>query len=530
MDFSGEMEEDSTGMCTFEWFCSGFVFFFLLIKKIEDTTNENTATIMEEDWSNSCRDMSTQEEKCIHDRQWEKEQLKDISLRMNKVLNMLKVKIEVLNNETMQIDWLDEMQKEHQKDLEDITNSFLLTERKKAREMVDTKAEIRALRKKCKELEEELKELKTKHENEKKGHLDLSNRQDEIIQEKDRTLVEVQAAKAELEMQLNTLQQKYDKLFKDNTQLSVQMHQKESALQRQFAAKFDEMMEERREKYRTWKEESDEALAKKIESAQRTYEQQIEDFKHTIETQAQELEEFQNSCLESSRLVDKLKTELENELQKKKKQSGNNKQKRARDKVEKEMQMRQKEANSEFKRLNANQDYWPMCEKINLDLQMEIEILKQKLNIIEEQHKIESPLCPRKRRCTNSSLMETKILRSVQQENFPFRIVLIRQQDGWIGFELQNQWNRPIILKGWTLSDTCQSSTFPLPEKIFVPKETIRICLNSNKKQGNDLIWRGFHIKTDEKNELWVEDKLNSRHKIATFAIPISSGQFVLKD
>jgi len=93
------------------------------------------------------------------------------------------------------------------------------------------------------------------------------------------------------------------------------------------------------------------------------------------------------------------------------------------------------------------------------------------LDDFEQQHKIESPVRPKKRRRTDSSLMEPKLLKSVQgpiiesHNTFPLDCITQQFEGNWKGFELQNQWNQPITVKGWYLSDTNQTSRLPLPEK-----------------------------------------------------------------
>jgi len=184
-------------------------------------------------------------------------------------------------------------------------------------------------------------------------------------------------------------------------------------------------------------------------------------------------------------------------------------------------------------------DYRQMCnehfslEKMNLDLRTEIEALKKKLDEFEEQHKIESPVRPKKRRRTDSSLVEPKLLKSVQgpmidsQKEFPLNCITEQFEGSWKGFELQNRWNKPIILKGWTLSDTTKTSSLPLPEKKIDPGEIIRVCLNEKKKEESDLVWKGLKFKKGDKHELWVNDNLGFRHKITAVTLPTNSAGFV---
>jgi len=239
---------------------------------------------------------------------------------------------------------------------------------------------------------------------------------------------------------------------------------------------------------------------------------------------------LQNDLLKASQERDQTKRDLEKE-------------KPLREAAENELKKHKEQAKDEIKRVKdkgeqVQKDYRQMCddyfalEKINLDLRAEIQALKQKLDTFEEQHKIQSPVRPTKRRRTDSSLMEPKVLKSVQgpliesQSTFPLDCILWQYEGDWTGFELQNQWTKPIILKGWFLSDVGQSSRLSLPEKRLNPKEIIRVCLTESKKDATDLVWKGLKIKKGDRHELWVEDNLGLRHKIASVSVPVANSGF----
>jgi len=205
---------------------------------------------------------------------------------------------------------------------------------------------------------------------------------------------------------------------------------------------------------------------------------------------------------------------LENELKKQKDQ--------AKDEL-KQVKDKDEQLLKEYNKISG--DYFDL-RKLNIDMRAEIQALKQKLDAFEERHKIESPVGRKKRRRTDPTLMEPKVLKAVEgqlindQGCFPLDCKTRQYEGDWTGFELENAWTIPIILRGWSLTDANQTSILPLPERRLNPRDIIRVCFTPLTKEANDLVWKDLKLKAGEQQELWVEDNLGSRHRITVIPIP----------
>lgn len=463
----------------------------------------------------------------IQDRLWEKEQLQEINLRVDNIFNVFGAKIgEKKDNHFPGLDEnvLSEFRDQQNKAMKDLSDNFLNKEAKKAKELADAKAEIRALQEKCEEMGKDLKDLGLKNDKLKKDNTNLKNEKDDAIREKDKVLTESQSLKDSLEAQLQALSNENDKLLK----IKASAQDPEDELQKRFAAKLAEMLQERDDYYGQLKDQMDDTFQRQMKEMEKNNDKQMEDLKDAIDAQKKELADLQMDLSKKTQERDQATRDLEKERP-------------LREALENELKRHKENTKDEIKRVKdkadqVQKDYRQMCddyfalEKINLDLRVEIQALKQKLDKFEEQHKIESPLRAKKRRRTESSLLEPKVLKSVQgplidsQSLFPLECVMWQYEGDWTGFELQNQWNKPIILKGWFLSDIDQSSRLSLPEKKLDPSETIRVCLTETKKESTDLVWKGLKMKKGDRHELWAEDSLGLRHKIATVSVPTNPG------
>jgi len=246
-----------------------------------------------------------------------------------------------------------------------------------------------------------------------------------------------------------------------------------------------------------------------------------------MEAQKKQMEGLHNDFLKASQERDQAKRDFEKE-------------KPLREVLENEMKKQKEDLKrATDKGEQAKRDYLQMCderfalEKMNWDLQVEIQALKQKFDSFEEQHHIESPL-PKKRRRTDSTLMEPRVLKSVEgplidsNAKFPLECSSYQLEGEWAGFELRNQWLVPIVLKGWQLSDAGQSPRVSLPERRLNPNEIIRVCLSEKKKEPTDLVWNGLKIKKGEHHELWAEDSLGKRRKVAGLQVQSAGSCFVM--
>jgi len=337
-------------------------------------------------------------------------------------------------------------------------------------------------------------------------------------------LTELQNVKDTLEAQIKSLEDnKFNLPTPDQSKF-------EEHLQQQFGAKLAKALQDRENQYNHLKAQNDDMARKMMDDIRQRHEKEIQALNNDIDEQKKELAGLQNDLLKRTQERDRLKRELDNE-------------KPLRTTAEDELKKQKEHAKEELKRAKdkcdqLQKEYGQMCEdhfnleKVNLDLRTEIETLKKKLDEFEELHKIESPVRGKKRRRTDSSLLDTKALHSVQgpliasHSSFPLDCITQQFEGNWIGFELQNQWNKPISLKGWTLSDTTKAATLPLPETKLNPKDIIRVCLNENKKEPNDLVWKGLRFKKGESYDLWVDDNLGYRHKIFTVALPSQTSGF----
>jgi len=457
----------------------------------------------------------------IQDRMWEKEQLQEINMRVDNIFNVFGAKLANQGDKIVGVDdnVLTELRDQQTKAMKELSDNFLNKEAKKAKELADAKAENRGLQEKAEDLKKELEDLNLKNNNLKKENSNLKQHRDQALREKDKALTDEEALRDSFEVQLKTLQDENDHL----SRMKVGGQDPEEELQRRFAKRMAEMLQERDDLHNQLKEQMDDSFNKKMKELEKNYEQQLQDMKDGMQGQKKQLEALQNDFLRLSQERDQLKRDLEKE-------------KPLRDAIENDLKKQKEQAKEELKRVadkgeQVQKDYRQMCderfalEKMNWDLQVEIQALKQKIDSFEQQHHIESPL-HKKRRRTDSSLMDPKVLKSVEgpliasNTKFPLECSSYQFEGDWTGFELRNQWLSPIILRGWQLTDAAQSSRLSLPEKKLNPNEIIRVCLTDKKKEPTDLVWSGLKIKKGEHYELWAEDSLGKRRKVASLLVP----------
>jgi len=403
--------------------------------------------------------------KGVQDRLWEKEQLHEINLRVDNIFNVFGAKIgqKIEAGTLLDEKTLNEIREEQAKAIRDLATDFLDKIGKKTKDLTDIKASLRAEKDKVDELQSAVQDLTDKNNNLKKDAVTLKNDKNQAMRDKDKAMTELQNVKDTMDAQMKSLE--------GNRIVCppADRAEVEEKLQQQFAAKLAKALQDREEQYNQLKEQTDDMVQKLMEDTQQRHEKQVQDLNNIIDEQKKDLGAAQNDLLKRAQDKDRLKRELENE-------------KGLRETAENELKKQKEQNKDEGKRAKEKcdqlqNDYRQICdehftlEKMNLDLRTEIEALKKKLDDFEQQHKIESPVRPKKRRRTDSSLMEPKLLKSVQgpiiesHNTFPLDCITQQFEGNWKGFELQNQWNQPITVKGWYLSDTNQTSRLPLPEK-----------------------------------------------------------------
>ncbi|ETO12114.1 viral A-type inclusion protein, partial [Reticulomyxa filosa] len=414
-------------------------------------------------------------------------------------------------------------------------------------------------------LEQDLQDTNSKLNNVKKDNATLKNEKGHVLREKDRVAFcfcfffecanlaqDIQDLKYATDLRMKALEEENKALANENAQLKSGLGDSEGTLQKKYAAQLAEALEEQEENHNLFKKKMEDMYQTKLDNLENGLAKQIKDLTITVDDQTKRI------------------TDLEKDLQK----TEQEKEQALKD-LEREVffffaanpyakfrefffvfreQIKYSNKHNITKRKAKILDEKTTVEKGNIDLRNEIEKLKEKLDMFEEKYHIRSPVPSKKRRRTDSTLMvcvvkkkkegmyihmdvagevEAKVLKSVKgpiiDSNliFPLECITRQYEGDWIGFELQNQWNKPIILKGWSLTDTEQTSRLSLPEKRLNPKDIIRVCLTDNAKEQTDLLWKGLKLKKGDKHELWVEDELNFRHKLAIIPIPANTPGFV---
>jgi len=466
----------------------------------------------------------------IQDRMWEKEQLHEINLRVDNIFTVFEQSLtqKKFKEGTLNKEWLDDLRAEQTKAMKDLADNYATKDANKAQQVADLKAEIRFLEDKCAEMDTELKDLTAKNDNLKIDYMNLKNEAEKATQEKDKTLLDDQNLKDILETKIKLLEEENKRLC-DIDGIGIEGIP-QGKLSIDFNARLSELLQDRDEQYNKLKEETDKAFEQQMELVEKTYQQQLVDANDIIEKQKKDLTDLQAELLRWMQETDQAKNDFENE--KTVRELVENDLNKYKDQTKEDLKRAKDRADQAQKEHRKVSDQYFELQKMTLDLRAEIDSLKQKLDMFEEQHKIESPARPKKRRRIDSPLMEAKILKSVQgamieaHTTFPLECVTRQYEGDWIGFELQNQWSTPIVLKGWFLSDADRFARLSLPGKKLNPKEIIRVCLTENKKEPNDVLWKGLEIKKGQRHELWVEDSLGLRHKIATVPIPSTAGGF----
>ncbi|ETO14276.1 hypothetical protein RFI_23092, partial [Reticulomyxa filosa] len=106
------------------------------------------------------------------------------------------------------------------------------------------------------------------------------------------------------------------------------------------------------------------------------------------------------------------------------------------------------------------------------------------------------------------------------QSVFPLDCVTCQFEGDWVGFELQNRWNKPIVLKGWTLTNESTSSALALPTTTLRPTDVIRVCFTEKKKQPQDLVWSDITFEHNKPFEVLVEDEMGFSRSLFKLAVP----------
>ncbi|ETO36362.1 viral A-type inclusion protein [Reticulomyxa filosa] len=456
----------------------------------------------------------------MEDLLWEKEQLHEINLRVENIFSVFGSKLNHTGDkgEHVKPDVTNDLREQGNKALKELAQTFLAKEEIKNQELANAKADIRLL--------QEFvffvlfffllkKNLKlAKNDNLKKDNSKLRNEREQALREKDKALADNQNIKDAYELQLKALEGQNQKLTDENKHLQSNTNEVNTKKEQELAAKLAEVLfclscftalfnaflflekkkkknkklQERDDQYNKLKNETDEVFRQQMKDIQNSYEKQLEDLNSTVEAQKKELAELQGDLLKTSQDRDRIKKELDYQIP-------------LREALENELKKQKEQAKEEIKRVkdsadDAQKNYRQLrddhftLQKTNLDLRAEIEVcfkkqknantifmlfcsLKQKLDTFEEQHKIKSPVRPSKRRRTDSTLLESKILKSVQgpiitsRTVFPLECVTQQFEGDWVGFELQNQWNDSIILKGWSFFINDHLPKLPLPEKLL---------------------------------------------------------------